>query len=59
MGERGHCIKKLKYELHKFLLELPDALLVPGYCLIPVREQYANSIVYWYNWLKCVWTYER
>ena len=54
---KGCKIEKFKRELDKFLLELPDAPLIPGYTASSLVG--SNSIVDWCNWRKCVRDYVR
>ena len=54
---KGCKIEKFKRELDKFLLELPDAPLIPGYTASSLVG--SNSIVDWCDWRKCVRDYVR
>ena len=53
---KGCTVEKFKRELDKFLLELPDAPLIPGYTASSLVG--SNSVVDWCNWMKCVRKYE-
>ena len=52
----GCSIEKFKGRLDRFLLELPDAPLIPGYTASSLAG--GNSIVDWCNWIRNSRLYE-
>ena len=53
----GCSIEKFKRQLNKFLLELPDAPLIPGYTASSLVR--GNGVVDWCNWKKSASTHGR
>ena len=54
---KGRKVEKLKKELDKFLLELLDVPLIPGYTASSLMRE--NIIVDYCNWLRSIGIYEK